>query len=150
VSIEANTDSGSQRRTFVIGMSILVVLGFGGWMLGRYFAGPLQFAQQELPFRYNAGVAIEQGFLGMDPAHYLYISHDAQRSTEMRYESNEWPLACRFYSDKFAPDSLIILQLNPELAQDDPGVWLNAQTLQKIALENLPLGLVQLDRTTIE
>jgi hypothetical protein len=131
-------------------MSALFVVLFGGWMLLQEFTKDVRIRSIELPYRTMADITEDHGPWSGEGTHEFVLRRGDAKSASHRFMSDEWPLVCRFYADAIRPDSLMLVQFNPAFLTDIPGNWLNAQTLEPIALELLPDSLQILDQKLVE
>jgi hypothetical protein len=146
-----STDSPQQRLSFLLKMGLVTALSIGIWWVWKeYFEVPPVPKRLELPYRASAEVVGVFGPFDGDGYHLVTVTRGQARSAAMKFLAADWPIACRFYAEAAAPDSLAIIQLSPKVLQQDAGHWLDAQTLAEIPLANLPDALKLLDDRVVE
>lgn len=144
-------DSPRDRLRFLLIMAGGVLLFLVGmWVYRSYFEESSPTKRLQLPYKTTAEVIEHFGILDGDGERKLTVTRGGQRSAAMTWPAEEWPLACRFFADAKAPDQLSIIHVSAVNMLQDPGRWLDANTLEKIALSDLPADLHLLDNAFIE
>ncbi len=144
-------DSPRDRLRFLLIMAGSVLLFLVGlWVYRSYFEDGSPSKRLELPYKTTAEVIEHFGILDGDGERKLTFTRDGQRSAAMTWPAEEWPLACRFFANAKTPDRLSIIHVSAVNMLQDPGRWLDANTLEKIALSDLPEDLHLLDNAFIE
>ena len=144
-------DSPRDRLRFLIVMAAGLLLFLAGlWVYRTYFEVADPSKHLQMPYKTTAEVIEHFGLLDGDGHRMLTISRGDRRSAAMTWPAGEWPLACRFFADAATPDRLAIIQVSAVTMEQDPGRWLDANTLENIALSDLPADLHLLDNAFIE
>ncbi len=144
-------DTPQERLRFVtVAGSIFIVSLIVWWVWNTYYKEAPQSRQLELSYRATAEVTEYFGFFDGDGYRTIVVRRDGKQSPLLKFPGDEWPLACRFFAEDTISKELTIIQLNPIVLAADPGVWLNAKTLEKLPLERLPATLKLIDDDVIE
>jgi hypothetical protein len=144
-------DTPKQRLRFLVVAGLFMAIVFAlGWVYVAFLQPPPVVRGQTLPFGCKATITEAFGPLDGDGHRTVAVQRGQRSSAPMKFYGEDWPLACRFFADAAAPDSLIIMQFNPMLAPQDPGFWLDARTLEEIRLQDLPMDVHLLDQAVIE
>ena len=146
-----STDTPGNRLRFMLSASVvLLVVGASWWIWTEFYEVKPLPRKVELPYRAAASIVEAFGLFDGEGYREVTIMRELKSAAPLKFYPEEWPVAVRFFADETQRDSLIIIHLQPVLAQDDPGIWLNAQTLTKLPLEVLPDALQLLDEAILE
>ena len=144
------------RSSPPIRVSTLIYIGvafgvlFGGWLALQYFTRDARTRLVGLPLDTQAEITEDIGEFSSDDTHTITILRGGKRSANYQFYPEDWPVACRFYADALHPTSLTIIQFNPVFVTDNPGRWLDAESLEEIPLESLPDSLIVLGQQAIK